>query len=152
MPLYLWQRPIMFDSRRLIVSNKMIYFTHTFVIFPLIVLWLNDVSTVYFQALCGEEILYDMSLVLEYFRDELLEIGEQSKSVLKTDQMPIKEILYKTINHLRNAVLALRPTAMDKNKAEVKIPSSKKFYKKLTKIVLDLKQFIKTCLTIIDLK
>ncbi|XP_060594787.1 uncharacterized protein LOC132749119 [Ruditapes philippinarum] len=104
------------------------------------------------SALCGEEILYDMSLVLEYFRDELLEIGEQSKSVLKEDQLPIKENLYKTINHLRNAVLALRPTAMDKNKVEVKIPSSKKFYKKWTKIVLDLKQFIKTCLTIIDLK
>jgi hypothetical protein len=93
-----------------------------------------------------------MSLVLEYFRDEFLKIGKRSKSVLKKDQKPIKKVLYKTINHLRNAVLALRPTAMDKHKAEGKIPSSKTFYKKWANIVLDLKQFIKKCLSIIVLE
>ncbi|XP_053406502.1 uncharacterized protein LOC123547898 [Mercenaria mercenaria] len=115
------------------------------------------------SALCGEEVLYDMSLVLEYFSKELIQLGGQFKKlqsnlVLEIDNT-LKSLLDRTISHMRDAVISLRPTSEDPftavksvHKVTGKDTWTGKLLKKYVKTILDLEHFIQASLSVINLK
>ena len=123
-------------------------------------LYVNMTLVLFFsQGLCGEEILHDISLVLEHFRDELTKIDQefeilQMNLILEPDH-PLKKLLHRTINDIRNTVIYLRGTDVTMNNFhtwEAEIPTSGEMFRKYLHIVSDLGNFITSSLSIIDLK